>query len=78
MKEKIILFFETWKAIFSGFLFNGEIFSGVRASRERQKICNKCPYRDVDYNVCNECGCFISIKSKFKNATCPKGKWTKV
>jgi len=44
-------------------------------SKDRMKICKECDSFVKSIAVCNECGCFMKIKTKWKDASCPKGKW---
>lgn len=53
---------------------------------ERMSVCFFCPKRNEKENVCDECGCFLDLKTRAKinwNAKklrneithCPLGKW---
>jgi len=42
---------------------------------ERLSICNGCPELIKLTSQCKKCGCFMSVKTKLLNATCPIGKW---
>lgn len=44
-------------------------------SDARHDICKACPELIKLTDQCRKCGCFMSIKSKIKHATCPMGKW---
>lgn len=50
-----------------------------RASAEetnrRFNICGTCPEIIELTSTCRQCGCFMYIKTKLKDATCPLGKW---
>ena len=50
-----------------------------RASEEvaekRFSICKGCPELIKLTHQCKKCRCFMSVKSKLQNATCPIGKW---
>lgn len=46
---------------------------GVRENR--LEICNSCEYLIQLTNQCTKCGCFMSLKTKLRNAECPIGKW---
>ena len=39
----------------------------------RKDICKACDYRKGD--ICSVCGCFITLKVKFANSSCPQNKW---
>ena len=41
----------------------------------RYSICLKCPQLFKMTKQCKQCGCFMSAKTKLKDATCPIGKW---
>lgn len=38
-------------------------------------ICNSCDKYNQSQNRCSLCGCFLSIKTKYKAWHCPIGKW---
>ena len=42
---------------------------------ERLSICSGCPQFIKATKQCKKCGCFMKIKAKLENATCPLGKW---
>lgn len=42
---------------------------------ERLSICRECPFFNKLTVGCNKCGCFLRMKTKLLNATCPIGKW---
>jgi hypothetical protein len=44
-------------------------------SEQRFAICSECPSLIKKTSQCNECGCFMKIKVKLKEASCPLGKW---
>jgi hypothetical protein len=50
-----------------------------RASEElankRYSICEECPQLIQLTKQCKECGCFMNLKTKLEQATCPLGKW---
>jgi hypothetical protein len=41
----------------------------------RFEICKACPELIDITKQCKKCGCFMSLKTKLSNATCPLGKW---
>lgn len=73
--QRIVLFIETWKMIAHGLFKEGEIWAGVKESKRRFDICLKCPKFEKAWNGCDECGCFMKVKTKFKNAGCPLKHW---
>jgi hypothetical protein len=44
-------------------------------SQNRWSICEQCPRLLKTTSQCKECGCFMKIKVKLKEAVCPLGKW---
>ena len=44
-------------------------------SEKRLAICESCPSLIKLTHQCKECGCFMKLKTKLKEATCPLGKW---
>jgi hypothetical protein len=44
-------------------------------STTRFNICLSCDRLMRVTNQCRECGCFMNLKVKLKDATCPLGKW---
>jgi hypothetical protein len=41
----------------------------------RLSICEACPKLIRLTKTCIECGCFMVLKTKLEEATCPLGKW---
>ena len=41
----------------------------------RFSICSDCPELVKLTSQCKQCGCFMKMKVKLKQATCPIGKW---
>ena len=57
-------------------LFNSKIGRVSRqTAQERLDICRNCPSFVSLTTQCQECGCFMKMKTKLPNATCPLGKW---
>jgi hypothetical protein len=44
-------------------------------SEKRYEICEVCPRFFKITKQCKECGCFMAIKTKLREAVCPLGKW---
>jgi len=41
--------------------------------RKRQVWCNQC---DRNWHgFCKECGCYLNIKDRLRQESCPLGKW---
>jgi hypothetical protein len=47
-------------------------------AEERFAICQACPKLTKVTNICQECGCFMHLKTKLPNAWCPLGKWNAI
>jgi len=41
---------------------------------ERWNLCSGCEFLN-DSNRCEKCGCFMKVKHKLAQASCPIGKW---
>jgi len=41
----------------------------------RFAICAECPELIKTTSQCRQCGCFMKVKVKIANATCPLKKW---
>jgi len=44
-------------------------------SEQRFEICKACPELFELTKQCKKCGCFMALKTKMKEASCPIGKW---
>ena len=42
----------------------------------RWDSCLSCEFLN-DANMCQKCGCFMAVKHKLAQASCPIGKWGK-
>jgi hypothetical protein len=45
---------------------------------KRLSICLECPRLIKATKQCKECGCFMDVKAKLFDATCPLDKWDAV
>lgn len=43
--------------------------------QERLNICESCDSMNKDNKTCNECGCYLDIKTGWATESCPLGKW---
>ena len=50
-------------------------FVSEEISSLRYDICKQCPELINLTKQCKQCGCFMAVKSKLSNASCPLGKW---
>ena len=41
----------------------------------RFAVCQECPELIKITNQCKQCGCFMKLKVKLKEAKCPLNKW---
>ena len=45
--------------------------------KERLKICNSCDRYFKPTGTCTRCGCFMRVKAKISNQSCPDKLWLK-
>lgn len=43
--------------------------------KKRIDICNSCIHFVGKKEICGICGCYMSVKAKWKTSECPKDKW---
>jgi hypothetical protein len=41
----------------------------------RMAVCNACPELRKPLDQCAKCGCFMRVKTKLRDTSCPLGKW---
>lgn len=56
-------------------LLNKDNYIEVSESNKRMQICLGCEHLIKLTHQCKECGCFMNLKTKLKDATCPVSKW---
>lgn len=44
---------------------------------ERMSECYRCPFLNESLMQCKSCGCFVKVKTEFRQEECPEGKWSK-
>ena len=44
-------------------------------AQQRMDTCSTCEHLIQMTKQCKKCGCFMPMKTKLKDATCPVGKW---
>ena len=44
-------------------------------AEERFSMCKGCEHFIKLSKQCKKCGCFMNLKTKLEEATCPIGKW---
>jgi hypothetical protein len=42
---------------------------------KRMDVCKSCDRFLLDQSRCSACGCFMEVKTRFRSAQCPLGKW---
>ncbi len=47
-------------------------------AQRRYAICEQCDCFNVVDARCSKCGCYMRVKTAFRSATCPDGKWAVV
>jgi hypothetical protein len=43
-------------------------------AKTRYAICNSCDLFNT-FKFCKSCGCYMPLKVKMTNVSCPEGKW---
>jgi uncharacterized iron-regulated protein len=58
-------------------LMKGELpaLSDGELAGERMKVCLECPQFQRLSRQCAACGCFLDLKTKLLEASCPLHKW---
>lgn len=51
-----------------------EFTAPISVSDARLKICKTCDKYALK-SICSVCKCFMPVKTKFKDVSCPDGKW---
>lgn len=52
-----------------------KMFSSNEVYKHRKLICDNCEYKSNLLNTCKICGCFLSLKQRLDNQSCPILKW---
>ena len=54
-----------------------ELKNDVSETERRRSVCNDCPSKTQYFGIdmCEECGCFLKIKTVVNSTTCPLDKW---
>ena len=58
-------------------ILHGELppLSDGELAAERLKVCVECSHFRKTARQCDLCSCFMDLKTKMLEATCPAGKW---
>jgi len=51
------------------------MFSTKQIFEYRKQICDNCVHKEKLLNRCKLCGCFLFLKQRVKNQSCPLLKW---
>ena len=51
------------------------LFSDKETFEFRKSICDSCEYKENVLNRCKLCGCFLALKQRHKQSSCPIMKW---
>jgi hypothetical protein len=57
-------------------LLNNNNYVDESTRNGRYATCLDCDKLFKPTRTCKECGCFMSLKTWLKNASCPIGKWS--
>ena len=49
-----------------------------KESARRFALCEQCEFFKTDEARCTQCGCYMRVKTRFRTAQCPKGKWARL
>ena len=50
-------------------------FPQKELTEERLKVCVACPKFKKMTRQCGECSCFMDLKTRITESSCPKGYW---
>ena len=56
-------------------LLKKDNYADAEIASARLDVCNGCEFLLKKTNTCKKCGCFMTLKVKLENASCPIGKW---
>jgi len=56
-------------------LLNSNNYTTKDVRDDRFNACKECDRLFKPTRTCRECGCFMSMKTWLKDASCPLGKW---
>lgn len=63
------------------YIKNGFVNVSDLVKKERLDICQKCDKysnENPENPTCNECGCFLNIKTAWASESCPLKKWSAI
>lgn len=56
-------------------LLNPQNYLQEELANKRYEICQQCPELVDLTKQCKQCGCFMPLKTKLEDASCPLNKW---
>lgn len=56
-------------------LLSHKNYTDEELANARYEICLTCPQLINFSKQCRKCGCFMAVKTKLSEASCPMGKW---
>ena len=56
-------------------VLSGETAIDDATRAARIALCEQCAFFIVADRRCQKCGCWMEIKTRFRTAICPEGKW---
>lgn len=56
-------------------LLSNKNYTSRKIRDARYGVCLTCDNLNSLFRSCNECGCFMSLKTWLKDADCPIGAW---
>ncbi len=63
------------KDVVIGGIGSDNIFVDSTVQNKRMDLCRSCEYYNKSSNRCQQCGCWMIQKIKFKVSTCPIERW---
>ena len=54
-----------------------KFFTSEEVYKDRLAICKSCKYYFKLTGQCKRCLCFMKVKARLANQSCPVGKWDK-
>jgi hypothetical protein len=58
-----------------GWVAGGMRLATKETQAERRAICNGCEFHDTKHDKCIRCGCWLRMKLRLINESCPENKW---
>lgn len=65
----------TFKVVKNKLIRQQSILISIDIRNKRFSVCQSCDLFNHDNGRCNECGCFMKVKSLLSAMECPLDKW---